>query len=476
MMEGVVLSSFMSAPNLSGLVFTERRFEYTVFTGKRRKDSGMDSCVEISPPLPDENSSVAAEAGPLDTDALLAKHHKALSGELHVAVPADSTLLHVADFPSTDPEELEGMVELRAEDLTPFPMDRTYFGWELLSATETESKVLIALAGHGVIDPLHAKLQAQHLLPHRVDVDVLAWWRLLAEENREVSRLLMIVDGPQTHLIVVDHGTPVAFASLGDLRGCPVEELLEDMDITLAGVEADRGSVRVDGLSLWVRSETPEALESEKIVAAYDGEVSRHDLREVPEMTQGLVLRGLDGGKRKTLDLAPPAWKAEEALRATRKRVLGWSAAVAAIWLVGAVGLAGYVKIQENELQTLKRNLAAQQQSVETVRDLSRQVRSLGQFTDRSASALEIMRIMAEASPGTGGVLIRDMHYRKDQGVTISGEARGDFFQFQDALGASEILRVEDFDTKQEREFTEFRVITRWTWQDDEGGTMGSAP
>ncbi|MCC5849696.1 MAG: hypothetical protein JJU29_16555 [Verrucomicrobia bacterium] len=465
----------MSAPNVTGLVCSEHRFEYTVFTGKRRKDSGMESFVEISPAPPASEASAPPENVPLDSDALLAKHHKALNSELHVAVPAESTLLHVADFPSTDPEELEGMVELRAEDLTPFPMDRTYVGWELLSSTETESKVLIALAGHGVIDPLHETLRAHHLLPHRLDVDVLAWWRLLAEHNREVSRLLMIVEGPHSHLIVVDHGTPVAFASLGDLRGCPAEVLLEDLEIALAGVEADRGSVQVDGLSIWVRSETPEALETEKIMAAYDGHVTQNDLRELPELSRGLVLRGLEGGKRKVLDLAPPAWKEEEAMRATRKRVLGWSAALAALWLVGAIGLAVYVKIQENQLQTLRRNLAAQQQPVETVRDLSLQVRSLSQFTDRSASALEVLRVMAEAAPGTGGVVIRDMHYRKDQGVTFSGEARGDFFQFQETLSASEILRVEDFDTKQERDFTEFRVVTRWIWQ-DEDGTAGARP
>ena len=449
-----------------GLFFSGERFEVTSIAGGSKRASVTDA--------------VAAGAGEgerdaLNLDALLGRHRKKLTGELHVAVPASSVLMHTADFPTSDPAELEGMVELCVEDLSPYPSDRTYFGWEVLAPTASGSRVLIVLTSRNGVDTLHDSLKAHKLLAHRVDVDVLGWWRLISQEDGfDGSRLIILLDENQAHLLAADRGLLVAVTSLGDVRECPAEVLAEDVELALGGMEADRGALEFDEVVVWSRGEPPEIFRSLELDRRFACPLHTRDLQDLPPLTEGVARRGLTGGLSgegaKPLDLSPLSWKEEEAMRVSRRRLIAGAAAAGILWIVFAGGLTGFVRLKENQARTLRRELEAQRQPVENVRALSNQVRSLSQFTDRSQSALEVLRIMAEAAPGGGRILVRDVHYRKHEGVNFSGEATGDFLLFQEVLGESDILRVQDFDTTQTRGVTEFRVSTRWRWQDEMEG------
>ncbi|MCC5846214.1 MAG: hypothetical protein JJU05_18350 [Verrucomicrobia bacterium] len=393
------------------------------------------------------------------------------TGEAHVVLPAKECLIQVADVPSVDAEELEGMMALRAEDVSPFPMDRTHWGWEVVSQSESESRVLFVLTGHRLLDALHEEGAEQQVVPHRVDVDVLAWWSLIAEADKRedaVSRLVLVVEADQSFLFALEAGVLAAVVSLGDPYDCDVEVYLEELDMALAAIEAERGALSFAELTVWEHGDTAEGVDVSVFKEHLSIPVAVKSLESLPPLTSGVEKRAELSKSKALVDLAPAVWKEEERARALRQRVLKSAVAVGLVWVLLVASFSGYVWSQGRSLAGLEAEIAGQEGAVRDVQRLSDRVRSLSQFTDRSTSALEILRMLAEASPGTGRLLIRDLQYRKDQGVTVSGEASGDFFVFQEMLSESPVLRVETFETREVRGQTEFRLASVWRWREEE--------
>jgi hypothetical protein len=105
---------------------------------------------------------------------------------------------------------------------------------------------------------------------------------------------------------------------------------------------------------------------------------------------------------------------------------------------------------------------------VARVQELGEQVRSLSKFIDRSSSALEVLWLLAAAVPGSGGLEVEDLRYRKEEGVVFSGSVYGQeslFLNFVENLGGSDLLRVEDYNLTRDRDGDQrFKVETRWRW------------
>lgn len=392
-----------------------------------------------------------------------------LQGEFHLTIPASECLLGIADFPGTDAEELAGMVELRMEDVSPFPMDRTYYGWEVLESSENSSRVLYALCARGALDQRHDALRGAGITLHRADVDLAVWLELIrAAEPGEDSRLILLQDEAQHWLIALDRGVPVGIVSLGEWKDQDEGFFLEEVDMALSAVEAEWGALDFTDLRIWTRDEDSfPCLESLQRHVGLPCQV--RFISELPPLTEGAMRRAEASARERKLDLSPLSWKEEEAVRLSRKRLVQRLTGLAALWLLVTLSVVGMVKYRDYQLRKLRQELAGQETPVREIRELSDRVRSLSQFTDRKTSALEVLRILAEAAPGSGRVVLRDIQYRKEEGVTISGEASGDFFLFQETLSESPILRVEDFDTREVRGTTEFRIVGRWRWEEDEG-------
>lgn len=391
--------------------------------------------------------------------------------EYHVVLPARDCLLQVLDVPGVDPAELEGMMALRAEEVSPFPLDRTHWSWEVLAQTESESRVLFVLTGHRLLDALHAEGGARHQVPCRVDVDVLAWWELIRQEEipgKEGSFLVLLVDENQSFLLAVENGALAAVLSLGDPFDCEAEVYLEELDLALASIEAERGGLSFGFLSVWEDGEGSHGMDVEALRRHLNLPVERKPLEKLGGVEAGILRRAERSSDTPLVDLSPGSWKEETAARALRRRMLTGALAVGAAWGVLVLSFSGYVWAQARALARLEADIAGRAGAVAEVQRLSGQVRSLTQFTDRTTSALEVLRLLAEASPGTGRLLIRDLQYRKEQGVTVSGEAEGDFFVFQEMLSASPVLRVETFETREVRGQTEFRLASVWRWRGEE--------
>lgn len=390
------------------------------------------------------------------------KVRKDLKGELHYAIPASSALLQVVELPTQDDEEIAGMVELQAEELSPFPMDRTYKSWEVLSRTETHSRVLIALAGHSIIDPLEEAFRSSKLLLHRVDVDVLCWWRLLAQQQEVPDtgfHLILVADQEQLHLIGLDRGLPIGFHSLGNPEELGAGDVIEELSFALTEWEAERGLSDPVGLKVWHWGALPGFVNGLDGVAA---SVNYANLASIPSLSDGVVLRAVElNGSG--IDLSPLRWKEAEAARQTKKRLLSLSGGMAALWLVGMLSLVVFVGVKRNENRDLRMRIAKQEDQVLAVQNLEAQVRSLSQFTDRTYSALETLREIAVHMP-TDGILLDTVTYQKRRGLSVRGRfsnRQQDFLEFNGRMERSALYRLEPFDLEGDK----FSVKAKWAWQ-----------
>lgn len=385
---------------------------------------------------------------------------------LVVAVPTRDVLMMVTDFPSQHFAELGSMVELQAEEISPFPPERTGVAWEVLREAGSEiSRVLMVLVPLQKLERLHDLLLPQTGLPVRLDVEVMGWLEMMQVNGHLSSGTdlwVLILAKSEATLVAWHDDTPVLFRSLGAPEELSAEAVREEVLQARVNVETSFPRSRMESIQIWHEGEAP----GWAVEAPLSEHQTVHSLQEIAPATHGVLVRSQLGY---LLDLTPKRWKEEASALKTRKKVLRIGGAVAAAWVlcIAAVLLWGWVQARQ-----VKRLEAANQENADLVaeiRELSQQVRSLTQFTDRRRGALEALRLLAEAVPGVGTLRLEEFRYRKQGGHTFNGTVGGDvqpFNRFLDALTATESLQVEDYDLQQNRDGYRFRLEMDWNWED----------
>ena len=79
---------------------------------------------------------------------------------VHLALPCQDILLERLSLPSTDREELSGMIQLQLEKTLPFPLEEISSGFLIVEQHETESVVVSAVVQLGAIEAQSQSLRA----------------------------------------------------------------------------------------------------------------------------------------------------------------------------------------------------------------------------------------------------------------------------------------------------------------------------
>ena len=126
-------------------------------------------------------------------------------------------MLMVLNLPATLPREIEGMVQLQAEEISPFPAERTCVAWELLEQQDQFSRVLMCLCARKPLDQLHDLYHSAGLVPDRVDIDVLGWLALIKDAGEltdSADCLLLIIQDGHSDVVAWQKGQPCLIRSL----------------------------------------------------------------------------------------------------------------------------------------------------------------------------------------------------------------------------------------------------------------------
>ncbi len=336
-----------------------------------------------------------------------------------LALPTSLLLLRVLRMPVLTREELADAVLLQMDKLSPFPGDELSIGWEVLAEDAEQITIFAAAAPDRHMQAIDQARVEAGLRFSRVDVALLAWWRLLREQNLlppgDGRQAVLIAQGGEWDLLVLDRGLPVMARGLG--RSVEDGDLARELALSLFQVEMESGPQSLQEV-LVVATTAPDAAVLEPLRAVVAAEVRCIPAPVTATAADGLARRTVEGA---TLDLTPASWRQREQTAHVRRRlVLGLSAA-AGLWvaLLSTLLLGPFVTDQLTKLQ--KRRQAEIAASYQQVSDMRERVRLVRRYMDRSGSLLESLRAICAAQPE--GVELSELSYDREKGCRFKGEA-----------------------------------------------------
>jgi hypothetical protein len=424
----------------TGIHYTDETVEWAVLRQNRK---GTEKLKEGSLPIPPGFFQQAN--APLFPAELLKDVRKNFRGIVTVSLPSSQLLMRMLELPSTNPEELKGMVELQMDQISPFPVEQLTVSYEVLQQTENHSRVLAVAAQRKTVDTLGDLFKAQNIYIRSLDAEVLAWWSLLIAHGQVLCEgrvVLILEEHTEFSMIVVDEGVPVCFRSLELFHNFTDEEVMreigDEVSYTLLSLEAEYGRRKITGVLFWSESTIPPLL-CDLMREKCGAEVVLHDLGSIPPVSEGLALRTMER-RLHHAELVPREWIDLQRKKRLMKVATVASIAVLSVWLA-FVAVAGAVfTFQKAAYNRVVREAAKYEGPARAAQAAREEMISLEKYADRSRSALECLREISTAMPD--GVEINSFTYKKGEAVNLRGssdraEAIYDFFQ---KLGAAKIF------------------------------------
>jgi hypothetical protein len=275
-------------------------------------------------------------------------------------------------------------------------------------------------------------------------VSVLGWWRLLSDANlvRPSGRQpILLRDGPDCDIIVAQDGVPLTIRALGAAGGLSEEdfaaEVAREVAYTLTSVEVEYGPNPLAPLALWHGGDVPGLL-VERLRSDCSIEVETRALSSLAPLSEGLARRA--AAREPLLDLSAPAWRTAERAARTRRKLVGASALIVALWLMGVGGAVVGVQVQRQRLSSAQKELSRLETDAAGVRDLMNRVRALSVYSDRTHSALECLLEITRLQPAA--VTLNSCVYKKAKSITLTGDATAAsaVYEFKQALDKSELF------------------------------------
>jgi type IV pilus assembly protein PilM len=229
---------------LIGLDITTSSVKLIELTESGRSYRVESYCAEPTPPNAiNEKAIVDAEAvGEAIRRALKRSGTKAK--EVAIAISGDAAITKVIQMPaSLTDNELEGQVELQADQYIPFPMEEVSFDFEVVGPSERDPDmvdVLLVATRTENVDQRQVAVEAAGLHARVVDVEA------FAVENACQLLTHQMVDGGVDKLIaIVDFGaSTTTFSVLQDLK------VVYTRDFAFGGQQLTEEIMRTYGLSL----------------------------------------------------------------------------------------------------------------------------------------------------------------------------------------------------------------------------------
>lgn len=413
----------MAKSTISGVRLRQDELSWTTYRRKGKTLERMQAgSVPLDLPEPAEGEEAPAPEVHL---AALKKASSKIKGVISLGVPTERVMLRVVDLPSVDPEEIEGMVELKVDRFSPFPSDRMVISHEVIREDAEQSRVLIAAAQRDYIQQQCGMfVQAGHP-PHRIDIEVLGWLYLIERQGilkAKGRELLLIMEPHGVELVVLEDGIPMLFRSLGsesDLLPAEfAQELAEETHYTLTAMEAEWGGADLNGFMIWGHGAVNPAV-TDALKEACGVSPSIHVLDELPDLSEGIAQRALLPDAE-MLDLAPDEWHQQEASKALQKKLLKSVAAMFALWLVVVVIFSIFFSTRKSRIVALRERALALEGPASEVQLVIQKIDEMKQFSDRRYSAIECLREVSEVLPP--GVDLTSFLYKKGKEISLKGE------------------------------------------------------
>jgi len=406
---------------LRGVRFAPRGRDVWTRTGGGVWLIQADGTEAVPPPEAGQDGDVQGEVVESDKPLAraMAEARNALGArQVVIALPLSRLLVRVLKLPLEVREDLADAVTLQMDKLSPFPGEELSIGYEVVSETETGLWVFAAALPAPVFDEIGSALRAAKLQIVRTDTSALGWFRSLCgpcQLARPGRRVVLTDPDGGWDLMVLDHGVPVLARGLGVLPD--TDALVREVTLSLLNVELDAGNSPV--AEVVVVSKDAPSPEARERLAALTGAAVRHVAPPTADGgAEGVALRTGEGA---ALDLTPQSWRDEVKEAGTRRRVLTGVGIALGVWAV-FMGVLFAGPAVYGQLTSRVRNASkAHAKAYKQVSDTRERVNLILSYTDRTCSALEMLRMTSSYLPP--GITLAAFNYKRDDGMKISGEA-----------------------------------------------------
>ncbi len=425
----------------TGIHYTDRQVEWTVL---RKNRAGTEKMREGS--LPIEEGFFEDESAPLFPVEVLKNSHKQFRGIVTLSLPSSRLLMRVLDLPSTDPDELDGMVDLQIDRLSPFPADQLTTSYEILDRSENHSRVLAIAAPRKTVDKLGDLFKEQNIYIRSLDAEILAWWSLLvahADVPREGRVILILEEHTEFSMIVVDDGVPICFRSLELFHDFTdpsvIAEITGEISYTLLSLETEFGNSSACRTEVWSESELPHALPDALKTLSPRG-INLHRLATIPTLAEGLAMRSAERGRHHA-ELVPREWVELQRRRQILKLSLVVSAALLCLW-IAVIAVTGTVfTVQKSAYNRIRKEAAKYEEPARIAKEARAGMLSLEKYANRTHSALDSLLEITTVLPAS--VEINSFDYSKGKAVRLRGSApsKDPVLDFLSRLGAAGLFK-----------------------------------
>jgi hypothetical protein len=296
-------------------------------------------------------------------------------GTVHLALPCHAALLERMTLPSTDREELSGMVQLQLEKTLPYPVEEVSTSFDVLSQAENESTLLSVAANHSQLDLMCEPLRSKAVVPQKVTLyaqhvaascpageTVLCLW---PEEEQIV--MAVCENGKLGYAQTLPAAEPAVIAS--ELPGLLLRAEME-------GVPTDFARIRIEQGCGGLRDILGEHFGKPVEVFSFD-----EPLPEPPA------------------NLAPASWAQETRRLENADQIKGRLQLAAMIYLILIAAAFVYLAVLKRRVQGLDRKIAETQPLVEFQQATQAKWEALAPAIDPSRYPIDILRQVFENRP-----------------------------------------------------------------------------
>ena len=421
------------------------------WTSIRARQEGNETVEQSNSPFP-----VTLEE--MEGFQLSEELRESLEGDLTVSIRSSELLMRIMEFPTSDPEEIAGMVNFQVDKFSPFPLDQLAVSNEILRETDTETEnsalVLMVAVKHESIDAIGDLFAHKGIHIHSIDVRILGWLHLL-EKDAQLSgsdcEIVVIDDGLDYVLAILADKIPVVFRALP----APAEEssraaeLAEEIEYTLTTLDTDHDLPAPTSLNIWNVSGFPVATVAD-LKTRTGLAVHQNSLATLPPLSEGIIDRAIN--KTSRIELIPREWIEHQRIMRLKKKFIISSSVMGAIWLAFMLLFTIVYQTRAFSLRRVQKKEASLAPAANRAIENRQKLRALKGYADRSDSALECLREVTVLLP-PGDIEFVAFNYNKNKGVTLRGTAESKelVYAYTDALSDSELfeqLKDERIDTK----------------------------
>ncbi len=431
-----IIALMMDGENLRGVRYVPRGS-----AGLVRADGGVWPVV-ATPVAVDENGMPSELPDDEEADTPLLAAVKAArralgGGEVVVAFPLASLLVHILKMPVEMRDDLQSAVALQMDKISPFDDGEYSTGYEVLSEDEEHIWVLASAMSHAVFDAINEPLSAVGWRVIRSDIGMLGWLRVLCgplKLNSPGRRIVLSLFKDVWTVMVINNGTLVMARSFGGVSGYAA--LVRELTLSMMSVEIEAGVLAV-GEILVVAEERPDSALFDKLEGLFSITPEYHKFPSMEGGVEGVALRS---SEKDVVDLTPQYWHDILKENATRKKVMIFAGAACVIWAVGMATLFGGPLVYKEMTRRARDRSKAHYKAYRAVSDTRERVNLILSYTDRQYSPLEILRVISGYLPR--GITLTGFIFKKQDGVRISGEADmpSQVYSLKEAIDADQLF------------------------------------